>query len=81
MTNNDNVTGFIQTDRLQGNGKNANRELYPDKGSDDMEGLFETIANAIKPEVHCDIMDRCPEGVDNCEECLKLVSQAEEEDE
>ena len=46
-----------------------------------MEGLFETIANAIKPEVHCDIMDRCPEGVDNCEECLKLVSQAEEEDE
>jgi hypothetical protein len=66
-----------------------------------MESLFETIANATKPEYvcqsigsytrermddmesreHCDILDRCPEGVDNCEECRKLANQAEEEEE
>lgn len=46
-----------------------------------MTSLFETLAQATKPDVHCGIWDRCPEEVPDCKECCRIANQSNDEEE
>jgi hypothetical protein len=46
-----------------------------------MTSLFETLAQAMKPDVHCGMFSSCPEAVPDCKECCRIANQSNDEEE